>query len=85
MRHAKANEVSVDIRPADPRGELLSIEIREDGTGFRPESGPQGRGIDHMKLRAEALDARIRFESDASGTRIELRVAIPDARAVSRD
>jgi signal transduction histidine kinase len=77
IRHAKASEVSVRIRSGDARGDVLSIEIRDDGQGFRPDAIPGGRGIRHMKSRAEALGGELRFDWEESGTQIELRVAIP--------
>lgn len=60
--HAKASEVSVSIRAGDARGDVLSIEIRDDGRGFRPDAAPGGRGIAHMKSRAKALGAELRFD-----------------------
>lgn len=77
MRHAKAGEVSVAIRTGDAHGDVLSIEIRDDGCGFGPDPAAGGRGIRHMKSRAEALGAELRFDSEDSGTRIELRAPIP--------
>jgi len=77
IMHAKASEVSVHIRAEDAKGDVLSVEIRDDGRGFRPDAFSGGRGIANMTSRAEALGADLRFESEESGTRIELRVPIP--------
>jgi PAS domain S-box-containing protein len=75
--HAKASEVSVHIRAGDASGGVLSIEIRDDGQGFRSDAAPGGRGIGNMKSRVRALGGELRFDRDDSGTRIELRVPIP--------
>ena len=77
IMHAKAGEVSVHIRAGDAKGDVLSIEIRDDGRGFRPDAVSGGRGISNMKSRAEALGGELLFDSEESGTRIELRVPIP--------
>jgi signal transduction histidine kinase len=75
--HAKASEVSVHIRAGDARGDVLSIEIWDDGGGFRPDGVHEGRGIRNMQSRAEALGGELRFDREDSGTHIELRVPIP--------
>ena len=75
--HAEASEVSIRIRARDAKGDVLSIEIRDDGRGFLPDAVSGGRGITNMRSRAEVLDAELRFDSKESGTRIELRVPIP--------
>jgi signal transduction histidine kinase len=75
--HAKAGEVSVHIRAGDPRGDVLSIGIWDDGGGFRPDGVHGGRGIGNMEARAEALGGELRFDRENSGTHIELRIPIP--------
>jgi PAS domain S-box-containing protein len=75
MRHAKPSEVS--IRASAARGEMLLIEIRDNGSGFLPDSVQGGRGIQHMMSRANALGAELRFERENPGTLVELRVALP--------
>jgi PAS domain S-box-containing protein len=77
MQHAAPDEVRVGVRAAGPTGELLSIEIRDDGCGLPPGAETHGRGISHMKSRAKALEADLHFDSGPSGTRIELRLAMP--------
>jgi signal transduction histidine kinase len=75
--HAKASEVSVHIRAGDANGDVLSIEIRDDGQSFRSDVVAGGRGIGNMKSRAKTLGAELRFDSEESGMCIELRVPIP--------
>jgi PAS domain S-box-containing protein len=75
VRHAKPSEVGIRIRAA--AGPALSVEIHDDGCGFAMDAVSGGRGILHMKARAEALDAELRFDPGDPGTRIEMRVPIP--------
>ena len=77
IMHAKASEVGIDIRVEVSGDDVLVVEIRDDGCGFRPDAVRGGRGISNMMSRAEALSGELRFESGDSGTRIELRVPIP--------
>lgn len=77
IAHAKASEVSIRIRAEDAGGDEVFVEIRDNGRGFRSDVVGEGRGIRNMKSRAKALGAELRFDSDESGSRIELRVPIP--------
>ncbi len=77
MRHAKAREVYVGVHTAAEHDDQLSLEIHDDGCGFEMGDGYSGRGMRNIESRASALGAELRFESDGSGTRIELRVPLP--------
>jgi two-component system sensor histidine kinase UhpB len=77
IMHAKASNVSVHIHAGDASDAELFIEIRDDGGGSRPDAAGGGRGIGNMKSRAKALGAELRFDSENSGTRVELRVPAP--------
>ena len=83
MRHANAREVSIEIHATGAHAELLFVGIRDDGCGFRTGAAHQGRGIRNIESRADELGAELRFESDDSGTRIELRVPLPRQRPAS--
>jgi signal transduction histidine kinase len=77
IMHAKASKVSVHIHAGDASDDELFIEIRDDGGGSRPDAAGGGRGIGNMKSRAKALGAELRFDSENSGTCVELRVPAP--------
>jgi PAS domain S-box-containing protein len=77
MVHAKASVVCVDIRAVDAGGDVMSLEIRDNGRGFRPHAVAYGRGNRSMKSRTEALGGELRIDGLDPGTRVELRVAIP--------
>jgi len=46
--------------------------------GFDPEAGRTGRGVDHMRRRAERIGARLGIESDGKGTRIRVEMPAPE-------
>ncbi len=50
-RHARARNVHVEVS-VDPRGQLLRLTVRDDGTGL-PENPPAGSGMRNMRARAE--------------------------------
>ena len=77
IMHAKASNVSVHIHAGDASDDVLFIEIRDDGGGSRPDAAGGGRGIGNMKSRAKTLGAELRFDSENSGTCVELRVPAP--------
>lgn len=71
LKHARARGVRVQLRQ---RGELLELEIADDGrpTGTAPSVG--GRGIANMHARARQLGASLEVVHSATGTRVLLRV-----------
>ena len=73
LRHAGASEVKVAI-VADDGVVLLTVE--DDGVGIRTRraAGPRGGvGLDAMRERAEAIDAKFAVEKRAGGgTRVSL-------------
>lgn len=70
-RHAEASRVEVRVRPVDAG---LSVEVRDDGTGFdqdRARRGPS-RGLVGMHERVELLGGSLRIDSGAGeGTHIQ--------------
>lgn len=69
-RHAGASRVEVVVRPVVAG---LSIDVRDDGAGFEPESARRGpsRGLVGMHERVELLGGSLRIESTpGEGTRV---------------
>ena len=56
------------------RGEILRVEIADDGNGG---ADPQGQGLTGLRQRVEALDGRLAVESGELGTTI--RAELPCA------
>ncbi len=68
-KHAAATRVSVRLAR---EGDLVVLEIEDDGRGFTPsEAGGDGRGLTGMRERTELLGGSLRVVSEAgAGTRI---------------
>ena len=83
-RHAKAESVLIQL---GLDGKDLHIEIEDDGQGFDPAVSPQDRphyGLLGMHERAELLGGTAVIESSLGmGTRLEIRVPLPDEPAPS--
>ena len=68
-KHAAAARVSVRLAR---EGDLVVLEIEDDGRGFTPsEAGGDGRGLTGMRERTELLGGSLRVVSEAgAGTRV---------------
>lgn len=87
-KHSGATRVDVMVRPGDTG---VTVEIRDDGTGFDAHAGgslPGHRGLANMYDRAEVSGGWCSLESDASGTTVRLWMPydaeatwVPDALA----
>jgi two-component system sensor histidine kinase UhpB len=75
VKHARANRASVQLAR---RGDLLSVEVRDDGRGLaEPEARRATRfGLLGMRERAEALGGRFTLD-DSEGRGLCVRVEIP--------
>jgi signal transduction histidine kinase len=85
-RHAQAESVLIQL--GVERGELR-IEIEDDGRGFdagapRPENDRPHWGLLGIQERAELLGGTVKFDSSPGrGTRVEIRVPLPEDAIVS--
>ena len=77
LRHAHADRIEVSVAFLEEGEGGLRIAIRDFGCGVSPGMSRDGRGIQNMRTRAEALGAAFRIEGAAPGTLIELRVPVP--------
>jgi signal transduction histidine kinase len=75
LRHSQANRITVVLRHASGQ---VTLEIRDDGRGFDPNSPPQtGVGLQNMKKRAANTGGTFELESLAGiGTRVSVTVAV---------
>lgn len=71
VRHAEARAVHV---AATARDGVLTVEIRDDGKGFDPETVVRGHGLKHMEERAEAAGGVLAIRSHPGETSISVRV-----------
>lgn len=67
VRHARARVVEVSL---EDRGEMLSVQVRDDGAGLATPARP-GLGMRSMRERAEELGGRLLVSSGPTGTTIE--------------
>ncbi|WP_058835697.1 sensor histidine kinase [Luteimonas abyssi] len=87
QRHARAHRVRVDItgepagdRPGgDGEAAVLRMRLRDDGRGG---AIAPGHGLTGMRERFEALGGRVRIDSGAAGTCLEVWVPLDATRHV---
>ncbi|MER5547539.1 sensor histidine kinase [Streptomyces sp. NPDC002589] len=78
-RHARPTRVGVTL---SFMGDEVTLDIRDDGTGFDPAAVPQrtrggGFGVDGMRARAERIAGSLTVESEpGSGTAVSARVPL---------
>ncbi len=65
LKHAQASQVSLSLQR---NGELVRLEIRDDGVGFDPEARMlRGYGLQGMRERAEQLGGSFSLQSMPQG------------------
>jgi signal transduction histidine kinase len=77
LKHAQAAEVHVQVQAS---ARTLEITVRDNGRGFDPATAnPHRNGLENMRRRAEALNARLTLESaPGRGTTVTVAVEFPD-------
>lgn len=76
VRHARgASRVTLDVAV---RGDVVDVVIEDDGAGFAPRGGHEGRGVLGMRERAELLGGKFEIGRVASGG-TRLHAEIPSA------
>lgn len=93
VKHAQACNIAVTIETLDDgRGPYGMISVADDGRGFAPEgngeaagAGRTARGLRNMRSRAARCGVLLDLVSDASGTRVRLRLPqiFPDSDAAA--
>ncbi|MFE9684961.1 sensor histidine kinase [Streptomyces sp. NPDC006285] len=74
-RHARAESVSVTLSYL---GDVLAVDVQDDGSGFAPAARHAGIGLTTMRERAAALDGTFTLESVAGeGTTVAVTVPLP--------
>lgn len=73
LKHAHARNVRIELRD---RGDMLELEVADDGTGTDLSNGMAGRGVANMRARARQMGAELELRSDAGGTRVMLRMPL---------
>jgi signal transduction histidine kinase len=74
LKHSEASSASVSARLSEDRVEIV---VRDDGTGFDPDSVGGGHGLGGMRERVEMLGGEIKIGSESgAGTRVSARVPV---------
>jgi len=87
VKHAKAREVSVHLKP---HASGFNVIIRDDGKGFDPAAVPErtgrGNGLKNMRQRLEKLGGHCEIHSSpGAGTEIRFFIQVPEhARIADR-
>jgi signal transduction histidine kinase len=78
LKHSLASEVRVQVVQA---GTTVSIIIDDNGRGFDPAPGPNGRqgnGLQNMRKRVEALGGQMELvTAPGHGTKLQFTVHVP--------
>jgi signal transduction histidine kinase len=75
IKHANASEIRVTCsKQAHDEGDGICVEFVDNGIGFAADTVQQGKGIDNMRSRAQALKGKLEIgpRPDAQGTRTAL-------------
>jgi len=75
IKHARATRVDLSI---DRAGTVLSLELRDDGTGFDVSAPGEGNGLRNMRERAKTLGGQCTISSTpGAGTKVVFTMNIP--------
>lgn len=79
LRHAGATTLEV-AAAWDARSRLLALSLRDNGHGMPNTGTPaRGKGLANMRARAARIGATIDFADAAPGTRVSLRLQVPES------
>ncbi|MET3380697.1 sensor histidine kinase [Variovorax paradoxus] len=85
MAHAQATRASLGARLVPTStGEIIEIELRDNGRGFDAEAKFAGKGLTNMHTRAAALGGALTVHSQPGETCLRLRLPVPAATAVGK-
>jgi signal transduction histidine kinase len=71
LKHARATRVEVRLRH---HGDMLEMEVEDDGRGLAAGPQRQGHGLGNMRSRAERLGGVLEVRSGPAGTCVVLRL-----------
>ncbi len=74
LKYAEANSLSIIIETVDDH--RLRLHIKDDGTGFNPETVAYSFGLKNMETRVKSLKGTFDLKS-GKGTGTEINIAVP--------
>lgn len=85
LKHAKAKQVRIATEHAVD-SEHVTVLVEDDGIGFEPSDEVEGRGLFHLRSRAEQLGVSVDIRSaPGSGTRVRLEFPLRQPLGVKPD
>jgi signal transduction histidine kinase len=80
VKHAGAKEIRFALNFAS---ESLTVEIADNGAGFRQHDSVIGNGLQNMRRRMKAVGGELQLQSDpGQGTRVKLQVSLCEVKLV---
>lgn len=77
LKHSEASAVVVS---AQLDGDELQLKMQDDGKGFSVQNSALGNGLNNLRARAVAFDAKIIIQSEpGKGTTVHIKVPLLDA------
>ncbi len=72
IRHANASHIWIRLKQT---GKQITLVVKDDGKGFKPETTALGIGLSSMKLKAEQLGAKFELKTRVDhGSSIEIKL-----------
>lgn len=71
IKHSNADNIFIS---ADFTGEILRIDIKDNGQGFDPQLKSEGSGLKNMNNRAHLIEGKVNVYSTTQGTTITVTV-----------
>ncbi|MES2323662.1 MAG: sensor histidine kinase [Pseudomonadota bacterium] len=80
-RHSHATEVSVDLRRC---GDLLTLDVRDNGVGMAPDIAAKGSGLLGIRDRISAIGGQFSLDSSpGKGTVLSMSIPLTEPFAVT--
>lgn len=80
-RHAHASEIAVELRRC---GDLLTLEVRDNGVGMPPEIATKGSGLLGIRDRISAIGGQFSLDSSpGKGTVLSMSIPLTEPFAVT--
>jgi signal transduction histidine kinase len=81
LKHAKTKQVRITTEH-QVGSDHVAVLVEDEGIGFDPKEATAGRGLSHLRLRAEQLGATVEVRSaPGAGTRVRLELPLPQHAA----
>ncbi|HET7540110.1 MAG TPA: sensor histidine kinase [Polyangiaceae bacterium] len=84
LKHAKTKQVRITTEH-QVGSDHVAVLVEDEGIGFDPKEVTVGRGLSHLRSRAEQLGVTVEVRSaPGAGTRVRLELPLEARRAVRR-